>query len=85
MSVGTFYASNVEDYLFRSDAWTRFFRNVRSLPLDEHATMIRTYFTHGIEGMRELVDPIRPMLAAFDRGEIRSYDDLITRSRVPRP
>jgi len=83
LSVGTFYASNVEEYLFRSDAWTRFFRNIRSLPLDEHATMVRTYFTHGIEGMREFIDPIHPMLAAFDRGEIRSYDDVITRSRVP--
>jgi hypothetical protein len=83
MTVGTFYASNVEDYLFRSDAWTRFFRNLQSLPLDSNAVMIRTYFTHGSEGMREVLDPMRPMLAAFDRREIHTYDDLITRSRVP--
>jgi hypothetical protein len=83
MTVGTFYASNVEDYLFRSDAWTRFFRNLQSLPLDSNAVMIRTYFTHGSEGMREVLDPMRPMLAAFDRSEIHTYDDLITRSRVP--
>jgi hypothetical protein len=81
--VGTFYASNVEDYLFPSDAWKRFFRNLESLPLDDNATLVRTYFTHGIEGMREFVDPMRPMLAAFDRGEIKTYDDVITRSRVP--
>jgi len=85
MTVGTFYASNVEDYLFRSDAWKRFFRNLQSLPLDPNAVMIRTYFTHGIEGMREFLDPMRPMLAAFDRGEIRNYDDVIVRSRVPQP
>ncbi len=85
MTVGTFYASNVEDYLFRSDAWKRFFRNLRSLPLDRDATLIRTYFTHGIEGMRELLDPMQPMLAAFERDDIRTYDDLITRSRVPQP
>jgi len=85
MKVGTFYASNVEDYLFRSDAWRRFFRNLESLPLDDNAMFIRTYFTHGIEGMRELLDPMRPMLAAFDRGAIASYDDVITRSRVPTP
>ncbi len=83
MKVGTFYASNVEEYLFRGDAWMRFFRNLETLPLDDHAMLIRTYFTHGIEGMRELVDPLRPMLAAFDRGELHSYDDVITRSRVP--
>jgi len=41
----------------------------RDLPLDENATMVRTYFTHGIEGIRTLLDPIRPMLAAFTRGE----------------
>ena len=84
-SVGTFYASNVEDYLFRSDAWTRFFRNLQSLPLDANAIMIRTYFTHGSEGMREFLDPMRPMLAAFDRGEIHTYEDVIARSRVPQP
>jgi hypothetical protein len=84
MTVGTFYASNVEDYLFRSDAWKRFFRNLESLPLDDHAMLIRTYFTHGIEGMRELVDPMRSMLSAFGRGDIKSYDDVITRSRVPK-
>lgn len=83
MTVGTFYASNVEEYLFRTDAWKRFFRNLQSLPLDEHATLIRTYFTHGIEGMRELVDPMGPLLDAFGRGEITTYDDVITRSRVP--
>jgi hypothetical protein len=84
MKVGTFYASNVEDYLFRSHAWKRFFRNLESLPLDDNATLIRTYFTHGIEGMREFLDPMRPMLSAFDRGQITSYDDVITRSRVPK-
>ena len=85
MRVGTFYASNVEEYLFHDDAWRRFFRNLESLPLDNNAVLIRTYFTHGIEGMRELMDPMRPMLAAFDRGEVHSYDDLISRSRVPQP
>jgi hypothetical protein len=85
MTVGTFYASNVEDYLFRSEAWKRFFRNLQSLPLDDNAVLVRTYFTHSSEGMREFLDPMRPMLAAFDRGEIHSYDDVITRSRVPQP
>ena len=84
MKVGTFYASNVEEYLFRSDAWKRFFHNLESLPLDDNATLIRTYFTHGIEGMREFIHPMRPMLAAFDRGQIGTYDDVIARSRVPK-
>jgi len=82
--VGTFYTSNVEDYLFRSDAWTRFFRNVSALPIDGQSMLIRTYFTHGIEGMREYLDPIRPMLAAVARGDVKTYDDIIGRSHVPR-
>ena len=85
MVVGTLYASNVEEYLFRSDAWQRFFRNVSSLPIDDQSMLIRTYFTHSLEGMREYVAPVRPMLTAFEKGEIKTYDDVIARSRVPRP
>jgi hypothetical protein len=83
MTVGTFYASNVEEYLFRTDAWRRFFRNLESLPLDRGATLVRTYFTQSIEGMREYLDPLHPMLAAFNRGDIHTYDDVLTRSRAP--
>jgi len=83
--VGTFYTSNVEDYLFRSDAWKRFFRNLSALPLDDQSMLVRTYFTQGIEGMREYLDPIRPMLAAVANGDVKTYDDIITRSRVPQP
>jgi hypothetical protein len=81
--VGTFYASNVEDYLFRDDAWQRFFRNTGALPVDDESILIRTYFTHGLEGMREYLDPIRPLLAAVTRGDVKTYEDLIARSRVP--
>ena len=68
---------------FRTDAWKRFFSNVAMLPIDDQSMLIRTYFTHGIEGMREYVDLIQPLVAAVSRGEIKTYDDLITRSRVP--
>jgi hypothetical protein len=84
LTVGTFYTSNVEDYLFRTVAWKRFFRNVEALPLDDQSMLVRTYFTHGIEGMREYLDPIRPLLAAVSRGDVRTYEDVIARSRVPR-
>ena len=84
LTVSTFYASNVEQYLFGDDAWRRFFRNVGTLPLDDQSMFIRTFFTQSLEGMREYVDPIRPALDAVQKGEIKTYDDLITRSRVPR-
>ncbi len=85
LTVGTFYASNVEQYLFTGDAWPRFCRNLVSLPLDDDAMLVRTYFTSGIEGMREYVDPLRPMLDAVAAGKVATYDDVILRSRVPRP
>ena len=81
--VGTFYTSNVEDYLFRTDAWKRFFRNVSALPVDDQSMIVRTYFTQSLEGMREYLDPIQPLVTAVARGDVKSYDDLITRSRVP--
>jgi hypothetical protein len=84
LTVGTFYTSNVEYYLFRGDAWQRFFGNIASLPLDDDAMLVRTYFTNGIEGMREYLAPITPMLESWRSGEIKNYEDVIVRSRVPR-
>src|SRR5207302_10155731 len=43
-TVTYFYTSNVEQYLFQGDAWTRFFSNVSTMPLDETSTFIRAYF-----------------------------------------
>ena len=82
LAVGTFYASNVEDYLFRDGSWKRFAANLAALPVDERALLIRTYYTDGLEGMRTVLDPIRPMLAAVTRGDIKTYDDVIVRSRI---
>ena len=44
--VTTFYTSNVEQYLFQSDSWKKFFANVATLPVDEHSTFIRAYFNN---------------------------------------
>ena len=84
LKVGTFYTSNVEQYLFESDAWQRFYRNLAELPLEPDAMIVRTYFTSSVEGMRELLQPARELLEAVTRGEVKTYDDVIARSRVPR-
>src|SRR5262249_16108669 len=43
--VSAFYLSNVEQYLFQqSDDWSKFYRNVETLPLDETSTFIRSVF-----------------------------------------
>ena len=90
-AVTVFYTSNVEQYLFQSDAWRRFFMNVAALPIDDSSTFIRAYFNNagfrykppGPGGLRSatLLDPIGPTLAAFRDGKIQSYYDVVERSK----
>jgi hypothetical protein len=89
-TVTAFYTSNVEQYLFQGDGWKKFFLNVATLPLDEHSTFIRAYFNRmgyrfqsagpGLQSST-LVDPIRGLLNAFTGGDIRSYYDVVSRSK----
>ena len=87
-TVTTFYTSNVEQYLFQGDGWKRFFLNVAMLPVDEHSMFVRAYFNRmGFRfpgpGMQSstLLDPIRGLLKAFTSGEIRTYYDVVSRSK----
>ncbi len=89
-TVTAFYTSNVEQYLFQGDAWKKFFTNVSTLPIDEHSTFIRAYFNRmgyrfqsagpGLQSST-LLDPIQRLLAAFSSSEIRSYYDVVSRSK----
>jgi hypothetical protein len=45
-TVSVFYTSNVEQYLFRDQAWQHFYENVAAMPLDSHSTFIRAYFNN---------------------------------------
>jgi hypothetical protein len=87
--VTTFYTSNVEQYLFQSDAWQRFFENVATIPIDSRSMLIRTYFNlrfvvprspGGGVRSRTLIDPIGALVSAYREGMIRSYEDVINRS-----
>jgi hypothetical protein len=88
-TVAAFYTSNVEQYLFQGDGWKKFFGNVATMPIDEHSTFIRSYFNRmgyrfqpgpGLQSST-LLDPIGALLTAFGAGEIRSYYDVVSRSR----
>ena len=67
-TVGTYYLSNVEQYLDQQGLWPAFCANVAALPLDEHSTFIRSIrgrpsggsFTFGFGG---LVNQLGGMLA----------------------
>ena len=91
-TVTAFYTSNVEQYLFQGEGWKRFFANVATLPVDEHSRFVRAYFNNmgfryrppaATPGMRSstLLDPIPDLLKAFNRGQIRTYYDVIARSK----
>jgi hypothetical protein len=89
-TVTTFYTSNVEQYLFQTDAWSRFFDNVATMPVDEHSTFIRSYFDMRLRSPRSpnlglrsetLLDSIAEILTAFRNGQIQTYDDVIARSK----
>jgi hypothetical protein len=84
-----FYTSNVEQYLFQSDAWQRYYSNVATLPVDASSTFIRAYFDTGflfppgivtpdLHSM-QLLDPIMDLLNAVHAGNIHTYLDLVAR------
>jgi hypothetical protein len=84
-TVGAFYTSNVENYLFQSGSWGRFAGNVAALPLDASSTFIRACFDScgGANGSRSttLLDPMAVLIRDFDAGRIRTYWDVLSRGR----
>jgi hypothetical protein len=90
-TVNYFYTSNVEQYLFQSDAWEKYYTNVSTLPLNEHSTFIRAYFNMGFRyppgiitpdlHSVQLLDPIQSLLTAFRGGQLHTYYDVVERSK----
>lgn len=85
--VGTFYTSNVEQYLFQTATWGNFYENVATLPLDNGSMFIRSVpnsnVTPAQPGARaaSMLCSIKDLVAAFDQGRIRNYFDVIRLSR----
>jgi hypothetical protein len=84
-TVDVFYTSNVEKYLFEAGTEKKFYSNVSGLPMEADALFIRTFFTHTDRGLNSLLDPIALCLAAVNNGEVRSYANLVSRSKAPTP
>jgi hypothetical protein len=90
-TVTAFYTSNVEQYLFQSDDWKKFFTNVATLPLDSSSTFIRAVFNFsampspnsGTPGPRSrtMLASIREQVEAFTEGKLLTYWDVIQTSR----
>ena len=80
-----FYASNVERYLFRDGLWDDFAANLGALPLGPSSTLIRSCFdscsSMGDSRAVSLLDSMTDLLAAVEAGRVRSYWDVMSRSR----
>jgi hypothetical protein len=90
-----FYTSNVEQYLFQQDdEWSRFYKNVATLPLDSTSTFIRSIgggfrggYSTAAPQMRyggrlaSVTSGIQDLLKAFNDGKIQWYGDVISMSR----
>jgi hypothetical protein len=86
--VGTFYLSNVEQYLFQDNTvWPRFYANVARLPLDTSSTFIRSISSQWGRGMvsrganvplmAQQLGPMRATVEAFRGGSLLWYGDVI--------
>ena len=87
-TVTAFYLSNVEQYLFQSEAWRGFFSNVATLPVDSSSTFLRAVFNMGIRssgpiGARSVTlrASIPDQVKAYEEGRILSYYDVVLMSR----
>jgi hypothetical protein len=85
--VGTFYTSNVEQYLFQTSTWDQFYANVRSLPIDKGSTVIRSVPNNLVTPLQpgahaaSMLSSIMEQNAAFMEKRISSYFDVIKISR----
>ena len=83
--VSAIYASNVEQYLFQSDSWRRYYESVATLPLDSTSTFIRSVGPQGGGGgfprLPTALSSVQSILDAYRTGRIISYYDVIQLSR----
>jgi hypothetical protein len=74
--LSVFYASNVEQYLFRTGSFPRFVENLERIPHDERTLIVRSVFG-GWDGSSSHVQPMAQLLRGVSSGRIRGYRDLI--------
>lgn len=96
-TVGAFYTSNVEQYLFQDGVWPRWYQNVGALPVDSASMFIRSvggsmfgnpYSPVSAQTINRLggrlpsvTSSIQAVLRAFSEGRIATYGDVIALSR----
>jgi hypothetical protein len=92
LRIRCFYASNVEFYLFRSDLWDAYLRNLRALPIDPDAYLIRAYANmwnpHPAQSQGHYMTTMLQSLPLFltneASGKYTSYWDMVSRDYIIR-
>jgi hypothetical protein len=84
--LSAFYVSNVENYLFRDGAYTRYIENLKRLPHSDRSLIIRAIFggyslPESVPGYysTSTVQSLNELLAACAAGKCRSYYELLRR------
>jgi len=84
-TVSVFYTSNVERYLFSDGLWDDFVANMAALPIDPSSTLVRSCFdscsSAGDSRAVTLLDSMKDLVTAGTTGQVRSYWDVLSRSR----
>ena len=88
VTLGAFYTSNVEFYLFRSGTFRAYVDNVAALPHTSRSVIIRSAFVSAVGGAvpmlpgygsASLLGNVDEMIHGVTSGSIRSYVDLVAR------
>jgi hypothetical protein len=80
-----FYVSNVEFYLFGQGAYSRFVTNLRGIPRNKGAVLIRSVFgrysSFGRPGdaSQSQLHAVEDLIGGYDDGRYRSYGELVRR------
>jgi len=89
--VSAFYVSNVEFYLSREGTFTKFADNLKSLPIDDHSVIIRSYFNfyapphpQSVPGhfSTQLLEKISDLIRQCDAGGCESYSEIVTKNSI---
>ncbi len=73
----TFYASNVELYLFRQGTFSKFIDNLSHLPRTNRSLLIRSVFFNAPSS--SFVQPVDELVQGYAQGRFHSYRDVINR------
>ncbi len=91
-TIGVFYTSNVDEYLFQDGIQDKFLSNIATFPLDSSSMMIRvnggpsglldgTFQVTSGKRWAALLCPLPALLKAFNAGEVRTRTDMNWLSR----